>query len=487
MRLVKNPQLQFGETDISEIRFDPKSRDDVPQLLKGLQHIYVTPEIRHKVFTILESAIANRVSLNRGRPGMELWKILVMGVLRLNLNCDYDRLHELVNQHRTIRAMLGHGVNWEDLTEYHLQTLKDNVSLLTPEILDKINTVVVEAGHTLLKKNEEESLQARCDSFVVETSVHYPTDINLLWDAMRTVIEQMANVCRDYRLSDWRQHRHNLIELKQLFKSARKSNQSKAKSAEAQKQKAHTHYLNKTQWFIDKVQFTLEKLKLLAAPVWTLRHIANNLSHAQRQVSQIHRRVLKGEQIPNDEKIYSIFQPHTEWVSKGKAGVPVELGVKVCVMECQHGFILHHRVMENEQDVDVAVVMVRATQAKFPMLHQCSFDKGFHSPDNQLLLASELEKVVLPKKGRLSIKEKKRESDEKFKKARKQHSAVESAINALEVHGLDRCPDHGINGFRRYVSLAVLARNVQKLGALLYQQEKEERFHQAKRSRKKAA
>ncbi|NYZ69413.1 ISNCY family transposase, partial [Endozoicomonas sp. SM1973] len=102
-------------------------------------------------------------------------------------------------------------------------------------------------------------------------------------------------------------------------------------------------------------------------------------------------------------------------------------------------------------------------------------------------LASELEKVVLPKKGRLSIKEKKRESDEKFKKARKQHSAVESAINALEVHGLDRCPDHGINGFRRYVSLAVLARNVQKLGALLYQQEKEERFHQAKRSRKKAA
>ncbi|NYZ64915.1 ISNCY family transposase, partial [Endozoicomonas sp. SM1973] len=167
MRQVQNPQLQFGQTDITEIKFDPKSRDDVPQLLKGLQYIYITPEVREQVFTILEESIVGKTNPRLGRPGMELWKILVMGVLRINLNCDYDRLHELVNQHRTIRAMLGHGVNWEDLTEYHLQTIKDNVSLLTPEILDKINTVVVETGHKLLKKNEEASLEGRCDSFVV--------------------------------------------------------------------------------------------------------------------------------------------------------------------------------------------------------------------------------------------------------------------------------------------------------------------------------
>ena len=71
---------------------------------------------------------------------------------------------------------------------------------------------------------------------------------------------------------------------------------------------------------------------------------------------------------------------------------------------------------------------------------------------------------MLPKKGKLSQKDKEREHSEEFIKARYQHSAVESAINALEVHGLDRCPDHGLHGFERYVALAVLGRNIQQLG-----------------------
>ena len=68
-----------------------------------------------------------------------------------------------------------------------------------------------------------------------------------------------------------------------------------------------------------------------------------------------------------------------------------------------------------------------------------------------------------------------REGDPEFVRLRQQHSAVESAINALEVHGLDRCLDHGLDGFRRYVALAVVARNIQRLGAILRQQEAQRR------------
>ena len=81
--------------------------------------------------------------------------------------------------------------------------------------------------------------------------------------------------------------------------------------------------------------------------------------------------------------------------------------------------------------------------------------------------------MVLPKKGRLSKADIERESEPEFVKLRKQHSAVESAINALEVHGLDKCPDHGLRGFKRYIAMAVVARNIQRLGAVLRQQEKE--------------
>ncbi len=156
MRQTKKPQFKLGETPISEIKIDLKSRDDIPPLLLGLQYIYTTAEIRDKVFAILEQQINPDTDNNNGRPGMELWKILVFGVLRLNLNWDYDRLVEMANNHTTIRLMLGHG-SFNDDHEYKLQTLKDNVSLLTPEILDEINTVVVKAGHNLVKKKRRKS------------------------------------------------------------------------------------------------------------------------------------------------------------------------------------------------------------------------------------------------------------------------------------------------------------------------------------------
>ncbi len=111
------------------------------------------------------------------------------------------------------------------------------------------------------------------------------------------------------------------------------------------------------------------------------------------------------------------------------------------------------------------------TCARFPQTCAISLDKGFHSPRNQSELATLVDLVVLPKKGKLSAADQVREGDPQFVRLRQQHSAVESAINALEAHGLDRCLDHGIEGFRRYVALAVVARNIQRLGAILRQQE----------------
>lgn len=154
MRLVENPQLQIGEQDIAKIRFDPKSRDDIPQILRGLQYIYTTPQIREEVFSVLEKMIPQQIDKKNGRPGMQLWKVFVLGVLRLNLNHDYDRIHDLANNHKTIRQMLGHGLI-DDQSEYNLQTVKDNISLLTPEILDRINKIVVESGHRLVKKKRK--------------------------------------------------------------------------------------------------------------------------------------------------------------------------------------------------------------------------------------------------------------------------------------------------------------------------------------------
>jgi len=84
-------QMKIGEVDISCIKFDLKSRDEIPKLLMGLQAIYCNPEMREKVFTELEKAAPEKISKTTGRSGMELWTILVLGTLRLNCKWDYDK------------------------------------------------------------------------------------------------------------------------------------------------------------------------------------------------------------------------------------------------------------------------------------------------------------------------------------------------------------------------------------------------------------
>ena len=105
MRQTINPQMQLAEVDISAITFNPKSRDDIPRLLRALQHIYTDLRLRNQVFQALESMIPR--DHRNGRPGMDLWRILVFGTLRLVTNCDYDRLQELANEHGSLRNMLG--------------------------------------------------------------------------------------------------------------------------------------------------------------------------------------------------------------------------------------------------------------------------------------------------------------------------------------------------------------------------------------------
>jgi len=361
MRTIINQQKQLGFVSIENIQLDPKSRDDIPQILRGLQYIYTSHPLREKVFEILAEVVPNRVGKKEekasrvlGRPGMEQWKILVLGVLRLGLNADYDRIHELANQHKILRQMLGHSDFDQDF--YHLQTLKDNLRLLTPEILERINIEVVRSGHQLLKKNPEENLAARCDSFVVETDVHFPTDINLLYDAIRKMIEECAKLSQTNGLNGWRQSVYNIRQFKKKYRKVQKLKHSTSKDKDKKQnkedeiRKEHKNYLTQAEDYMNRAKQTRKELKEeYHLDDSAIENLNNYIEHAERQCDQIQRRVLQGEQIPHEEKVLSIFEPHTEWINKGKAGVPVELGVKVCILEDTMRFILHHEVMENRR------------------------------------------------------------------------------------------------------------------------------------------
>lgn len=153
MRVRFKQQNTLDATPIGEVKINGKSRDAMPKLLAALQYIFITPSLNKEVFEILEARVSSDKQ-QTGRLGMTLWEILVLGTVRLCMDMDYDRLCDEANHHSALRGILGVHTRsvFGEGKVYPIQTVKDNVKLLDDATLDKINAVVVKAGHQLKKK-----------------------------------------------------------------------------------------------------------------------------------------------------------------------------------------------------------------------------------------------------------------------------------------------------------------------------------------------
>jgi IS5 family transposase len=164
MRKSFEVQLALGAVPIEKVEIPTNSRDEMPPVLAALQWIFTTPEINREIFTLLKKSIKPSQSPT-GRPGMDLWQILVLGVVRLTLNANYDRIHYVANTDSLTRQMLGQPP-FDMAKEFKLSTIKDNVPLITDELLEEINAIVVSHGRQVIQKkrrrlpNENRQLRA---------------------------------------------------------------------------------------------------------------------------------------------------------------------------------------------------------------------------------------------------------------------------------------------------------------------------------------
>lgn len=480
MRHRFTQQTILGIHPIEETKVPTKSRDELPPVIAALHYIFVTPELNEKIFTVLEKKILNPKKAT-GRRGMDLWQILVLAVVRHALGTNWDRLEHISNHDRMVRQILGvHGVDWKvKEIEFAYQTIVDNVSLIDEETLAEINKIVALHGHPLLKKKDERA-KLKTDSYVLETNVHFPTDLNLLWDSLRKgldVIEQMRKA--DCSISGWRKIKSIRRDVKRQF---RKTSQAVFKGrGEKAKRESVKAYL-RLAGHLERRMADVASSGIIDAS-WQAR-----LTHYQNYITifidQIERRLLKGETIAPEEKVYSIFEPHTEWINKGKQHPSVELGHNLLITTDQHHLIMDYKVMLNEKDVHQVKELYQRLAKDYPKMkvESHSFDKGFYSAENIALLKDKVATVVLPKRGKLTEEEKETEGSKTFVRLRHAHSAIESNINMLEHHGLNRCADKGLHGYRRYVGLSVLAYNLHIIGNHLIAKEKEEREKKKRRS-----
>jgi len=413
---------------------------------------------------------------------------------------DFDELHDLSNEHSALRGILGIQKNdYTEGTKYSLQSIKDNVQLLEEDTIYEISRIIINGSHGLIKKKEGVdclNLQIKADSFVVESNIHFPTDLNLLRDSLRKSLETASYFIKlgfsFPGIGKWKSWRKKM---QRSYREVSEIHRKKGGNYEHRLKKATKSYLSLS----EKIQ---SRIGAYIVELSNNESISQNWTEVQQQkkedlvfyysmvdkhIDLVNRRILLGETIPSSEKIYSIFEQHVEWNSKGKVNKSVELGHNVLVATDQYHFMLYAKVYEKEVDKQQSIQIGTVLEEQYGQdnkLDSISFDRGFYSYPAEKSLEKKFKIVVLPKPGRASKMELEKSGTSEYQDMKRAHSGIEGNINQLEQNGLDICPDKGIRGFKRYVAYGVLSYNLHKLGMMLVLEERKaaKKLRKAKRA-----
>jgi hypothetical protein len=489
-----NPQGRLDCPPIEEVKLNLNCRDEIIPILRALQHIYSDSKLRREILDLVGDDVNRQTSNEHGRPGMDYWQITVLAAVRLGCNLDYDKLQDLAEQHRNLRWLMGIG-DWQEEVDFDWRRIRDNICHLRPETLTKINRLVVAAGHKLAPQ----AIKAvRGDTFVVETNIHHPTESTLIGDGLRKVLPLAAALAEQHGLSGWRQHEHILKNVRKLVQKIGRASRAKGKGGPERLKKLYGELLDLAKELLQRAEQLLLSLAFQVEEahqkMWSASAMppAMRLQHYLRLTRQVcdtaRRRVLMGETVPHADKIFSIFEPETELIKRGKQAKPIQYGHNVLVIEDAVGFICEYQVVsKGVLDQELVVPVMKKLQKRVGgKINRASFDRSFHTPENQRDLAEIVRTPCIASKGQEKGRKQQKEGTVAFRKARQNHPGVESAVGALQAgNGLERCRDKTDRGYQRYVGLGVLGRNLHMLGKLLLAQDDAE--CEAAQSRRKEA
>jgi transposase, IS5 family len=472
MRLTR-PQERLDCLRIVDVSLNLNCRDEIIPILRALQHLYANASLRQELLALVGKDVNQVTSRKHGRRGMSYWEIAVLAGVRLGCNLDYDKLQDLAENHRRLRQIMGIG-DWQEEVDFDWRRIEDNLTKLRPETLKKINDLIVQAGHEL----DPEAIESvRGDTFVVETDIHYPTESSLIEDGLRKVVTLAMRLAGKQGLPGWRQHKYWLRKVKKLVREIGRASRCKNGSGQSRVRAGYQELLRLAAELLHRGR---EIAAALQAPEnWSVLELPDEVGIEEllyyldltAQVCETaQRRVLAGETVPNAEKIFSIFEPHTELIKRGKQPVSIQFGHSVLVIEDAAGFVIDYRVVANGVfDQDLVVPVMKKLQKRFGgKIKSASFDRAFHTPENQQELAKIVGTPCIAAKGEEKGRQQQQEATAAFRQARQRHPGVESAIGALQAgNGMKRCRDRGKRGYERYVGLGILGRNLQTLGKLL--------------------
>jgi IS5 family transposase len=469
MSRIFDPQLSFADLELNRlgVHLDP--------ILQGIdafleQHSALIEQVRLD----LERGLKNPGTGRNGiTPSQTLRSLTLMRVK----NWDYRELRERINDGYTLRNFTQFGSH---LVPKH-DAFNRAFNRLTPATLLAINQTVVQLAVQL---GLEDGKKLRVDTTVSETNIHYPTDATLLWDSVRTITrlvedlhDKLPNGVQGFT-NRTRSARRRMQQIQRMT----------AQQRQQQQEPKYRELLRITGQVVSNARQVVEPTKgiegidvVAGLVIDQLRQqITSYCDLGGRVIDQTRRRVIDGEVVPSEQKIYSIFEPHTDLIKRGKAQKPVEFGHKVFLAESAQGLITDYRVLEgNPVDSDQVKASLKRHQQIFQHPPEWyATDRGFYSAENvKHCQQVNVDQVCIPQRGgKKTAEQEALERSPAFKKAQRFRVGIEGRISVLfRGRGMKRCRAKGRERFEMLVGAAVLANNLMRIAQLLEDQKPKRR------------
>jgi transposase, IS5 family len=406
-----------------------------------------------------------------GREGVTAPQVLRAFVLQRVKHWDLRELRERIADGYTLRIF----TTFDSQPVPKHDAFHRAFTRLTPATLRALNDAVVQAAVGL---GLEDGTHLRVDTTVVETDIHFPTDASLLWDAVRVLTRLVRRLgehvpsARRGVADHTRRARRRMQELSRMTPAQRARQQTRK----------YRDLLGVTGGVVATARAAAASARaasprepiaagLVAGLIQEIEHVCGL---ADRVIAQTRRRVLEGESVPVHDKVFSIFEPHTDLIVRGKAKTPVEFGHKVFLAESRHGLLTDYRVLDgnpaDEAYLAPSLMQHQATFGRVPALYAA--DRGFYTPDNvEVLATAGVGRECIPQRGgRKTAERTAYEKSRAFKKGQRFRAGIEGRISVLlRGRGMRRCLLEGRDRFEVFVGAAVLANNLLRIADLLRQ------------------
>jgi len=455
-----NPQISFADLELLRqgVQMDPDLKqisayaDQHPELIEAVE-----PELHHGL-----------KKPRTGRPGLTAAQVILSWILMRIKNWHY----------RELAQRIGDGFSLRIFTRFYSHPVPKHDAFhrghnrLTPDLVQRLNDILIQAA---VQDGLEDGEAVRGDTTVVETDIRHPTDASLLWDTVRVIsrcLKQLRQLV-PHELPRYpkrtRAAKRRMLELQRMTNSQRQRQQV---PKYRQLIGITEQVLNNARDAVEATRESGRTLKDVLALEALRQQIADICGLGDRALDQARRRVIDNEQVPAAEKIYSIFEPHTALIKRGKAGKPIEFGHKIYLAETRTGLITQYWVLDgnpsDEDHVRPSIQRHKTTFGRAPKLY--ANDRGSYSPDNVQACEQEgVACVCIPQRGGQKTADRETfESSAEFKQGQRFRAGIEGRISVLfRGRGMKRCLASGRRGLELLVGLAVLANNLLRIAALL--------------------